>query len=458
MGARVLVVGGGIAGLAAAADLVDAGFEIELWEADERLGGKIATSAFAGLANVDEAADAYLTRVPHAVELARRVGLTDAELTAPTGAHASVWHDGLHDVPDGVLLGVPASVRPFVTTRLLSWRGKLRAAAEPLLPRTDPHDSLGALIRGRFGDEVHERLVDALIGSIYAVDTDRLSLATVPQVAALAEANRSLLVAARAARAAAGTATTAAAPIFGAPRAGMAALVDATAHHVGRHLIHTHRPATSLEADGAGWRVDGDQFDAVVVATPARAAARLLAEVSPDASVGLAHWESADVAIVRLAVPGGDWPERLAGRSGYLVPKPDQGYVTAASFASQKWAHWQPADGSQVLRVSLGRDGLAIDHLDDEALTTAAIEEVSRHLAVDLRPVATSVTRWPAAFPLYRPGHPGRVAAVEAALPSAIAIAGAGYRGIGIPACIADGQRAAARVRTALPQSPAADG
>lgn len=447
----VLVVGGGIAGLAAAVDLVDAGADVELWEAGERLGGKIATSPFAGLAHVDEAADAYLTRVPHAAALARRVGLTDAELTAPTGARATVWRDGLHDVPDGVLLGVPASVRPFVTTRLLSWRGKLRAAAEPLLPRRDPVDSLGALIRGRFGDEVHERLVDALVGSIYAVDTDRLSLATVPQVSALAAGHRSLLLGARSARRAA-RGTTTGSPIFGAPLAGMAALVEAAAGHVvdrgGR--IRCGRPANSLAGDGDAWRVDDDRFDAVVLATPAPAAGTLLSGVAPDAAAGLGGWESAGVIMVRLAVPGAQWPQRLAGRSGYLVPKPDQRYVTAASFASQKWAHWRPADGSQVLRVSLGRDGLAVDHLDDAAAVDAAVEELSRHLGFAVEPTAVSVTRWPGAFPLYRPGHPERVGAVEAALPAKIALAGAGYRGIGIPACVADGQRAAATIASAL--------
>jgi oxygen-dependent protoporphyrinogen oxidase len=202
---RVLVVGGGITGLAAAARLVDANtkddaVDVELWEASDRLGGKIATSPFGGLDHVDEGADAYLTRVPHAVAFARKVGLGSGDLTSPTDATAMVWYDELHPIPGGIVLGVPASVRPFVTTSLLSWRGKLRAAAEPFLPRTDPDDSIGALVRARFGFEVHDRLVDALVGSIYATDTDRASLAAVPQLAELAKHNRSLLIGGRAAR------------------------------------------------------------------------------------------------------------------------------------------------------------------------------------------------------------------------------------------------------------------
>jgi protoporphyrinogen/coproporphyrinogen III oxidase len=139
---RALVVGAGITGLTAAVDLVDGGrFDVEVWEADDRVGGKIRTTPFAGVPDVDEGADAYLVRVPHAAELASRLGVTDT--TAPTGARAMIWHDGMHEIPSEVMLGVPAAVRPFATTSLLSWRGKLRAAAEPFLPRTDPRTRSG---------------------------------------------------------------------------------------------------------------------------------------------------------------------------------------------------------------------------------------------------------------------------------------------------------------------------
>ena len=217
---RVLIVGGGIAGLATAHALAgllpDAG--IELWEADERLGGKIRTTPFAGLDAVDEGADAFLARVPHATSLAREVGLGD-DLTSPTGASAAVWFHGLHPIPEGLLLGVPADMLRLSRSRLLSWRGKARAALEPLLPRRDDGDSIGTLVRSRFGDEVHERLVDALVGSIYATDTDDSSLAMVPQLAALAGRGRSLLLGARAMRAAAPAAVG---PVFHAPGAGWA--------------------------------------------------------------------------------------------------------------------------------------------------------------------------------------------------------------------------------------------
>jgi oxygen-dependent protoporphyrinogen oxidase len=438
---RVLVVGAGITGLAAAVDLVDAGLEVEIWDADDRIGGKISSSPFAGLASVDEAADAYLVRVPHAAAFAEHVGVTDT--TAPTDARAMVWFDGMHEIPGEILLGVPAAIRPFLTTSLLSRRGKLRAGLEPLLPRTDPDDSIGALVRARFGDEVHDRLVDALVGSIYATDTDRSSLAAVPQLAALADRHRSLLLGARATRSAA---PATAGAIFGAPTGGMAALVEAAARHVerGSGTIRLAKPVTSIETDGRRHRVDGERFDAVVLASPARATAPLLEHVAPDAADVLANVEHADVIMVRLAVPDDGLPDHVVrGHSGYLVPKSRQRLVTAASFASEKWAHWRPPEGGHLLRVSLGRDGLPVRHLDDAAAITAVVDEVGAHLGTDLQPTQSSVTRWLDAFPQYRPHHHDLVARAERALPPGIRLAGASYRGIGIPACVADGRRAA---------------
>ncbi|MEO6570182.1 MAG: FAD-dependent oxidoreductase [Ilumatobacteraceae bacterium] len=448
---RVLVVGGGIAGLAAALELLDAGgHSVEVWEADARWGGKISTSPFAGLDHVDEAADAFLTRVPHGVAFAERVGVDGAQLTSPTEARAAVWHGRLHDIPDGILLGVPAAILPFVTTGLLSLRGKLRAGLEPLVPRTDADDSLGRLIRARFGDEVHERLVDALVGSIYATDTDHASLASIPQLDALARSHRSLLLGGRALRRRASV-PAGAGPIFATPHLGMGALIAAAVDAIGAAGggLHLERRAGDIRSDGDAWRVDDERFDALVLASPARVTAPLVNGCLPDLAVGLASFEHADIVMVRLAVPGGEWPERLAGRSGYLVPKPDQRTVSAVSFGSQKWAHWRPDDGSQIVRISLGRDGLPTAHLGDDQLLERAITETGHHLDLDLHPTHMSVTRWTDAFPQYRPHHGDRVSALEGALPPTVALAGASYHGIGVPACIASGRRAARSIAAA---------
>jgi protoporphyrinogen/coproporphyrinogen III oxidase len=452
---RVAVIGGGISGVSAALAVIDADADVVLYEAADRLGGRIGTSAFAGVAHVDEGADAFLARVPEAVALAERVGLGD-DLVSPEPVGAAVWHDGLHPIPDGLLLGVPGRLGPLASSRLLSWRGKARAAIEPLLPRTSTDsDSIGAYVRSRFGDEVHERLVDSLVGSIYATDTDRFSLAEVPQLAALARDNRSLLLAARRQRNAQGTATASASPIFAAPRNGMSALVDAagTAVVAGGGTIRTgvHVDGVAAAGDG-GWVLQPmtvgapseqdrgvEVFDSVVFATPASVTGSMLTTAAPEAAALLARAETADVIMVTLHIDASQWPEHLRGMSGYLVPKPSQRWVTAASFGSQKWAHWRPPGGGEILRVSLGRDGVEVLHLSDDEVLDAVLADLRVHLEVDFTPLEVRITRWPGAFAQYRPHHPSWVAAVERALPPGMFVTGAGFRGIGIPACVRSG-------------------
>jgi oxygen-dependent protoporphyrinogen oxidase len=337
---------------------------------------------------------------------------------------------------------VPTEALRLAASRLLTVRGKARAALEPLLPRRrDDGDSLGRLVRARFGNEVHERLVDALVGSIYGADTDRFSLAMVPQLAALADRGRSLLLAGRSMRAAAPASSG---PIFYAPRAGMAELAAATAGaaQAAGVTIRTGARAGELARDGGRWRVDGRPADVVVLATPAGPTAPLVEPVAPDAAALMAAMVHASVAIVTAAVPA--WPGWLAGRSGYLVPKPVQRTVTAVSFGSQKWAHWRGA-GGEVLRISLGRDGLPVDHLDDDTLVDRALAETGAHLGLELQPTEVRVSRWPGAFPQYRPGHPEWHAAVLAALPRGLVATGASYGGIGVPACIVQAEAAADR-------------
>jgi len=445
---RVAVVGGGITGLAAAHALAihpqaAAGdLTVDLFESEERLGGKLRTSPFAGHPAIDEGPDAFLARLPWGTALAREVGLGE-QLLAPAQGKAAVWWDCLHPIPDKLVLGMPTGAVALARSRLLTWPGKLRAAMEPLLPRTAlDADALGAFVRARFGDQVHERLVDPLVGSIYAADTDHFSLAAVPQIHGLAAGSRSVLLAARKLP----KPPADAGPVFYAPRQGMGALAAATAESAAAAgaCLHLSTPVGTLERDGHGWRLDDEPFDAVVLACPAAVASGLLAGVAPDIGAGIATIPAADVAIVTLAVHERDWPTALRGMSGYLVPKPQQQLVTAASFGSQKWPHWQVGE-MVIVRVSMGRDGLAVLHRDDEQLVAAAVDEIGHHLGLTLQPLHARVSRWAGAFPQYRPHHAARVADIERALPSGLHLAGASYHGIGVPACIASGQKAAAR-------------
>ena len=441
--ARVAVVGGGIAGLAAALELAKRGLEVHLFEAEQRVGGKLRTSPFAGRAAIDEGPDAFLARLPWGTALAREVGLGDT-LVAPESGRAAVWFHELHDIPQGLLLGMPTDVLALARSNLITWPAKLRAATEPFRRRSSVSpDSLGGYVRTRFGNQVHERLVDPLVGSIYAADTDRFSLAAVPQIHDLATRSRSILVAGR--RMPKPTAT--AGPVFYAPSGGMGAFAFATADAFTAQggTVHAATPVHELAADGAHWRVNGEQFHAVVLAAPAAATAALVRSAGATAADDIATISAADVAMVTLSVPASTWPTRLAGMSGYLVPKPVQRFVTAASFGSQKWAHWA-SDESVVLRISLGRDGLPVLHLRDDELLAAAIAETSRHIDLDLAPNDFRISRWNGAFPQYRPHHAALVASIERQLPAGLAVCGASYHGIGVPACIRSAQAAAAAI------------
>jgi oxygen-dependent protoporphyrinogen oxidase len=463
---RVCVVGAGISGLAAAWEVRTAapGAELVVLEAASRPGGVIRTSQFAGRP-VDEAADAFLARTGDGTRLCAELGLAD-HLVAPATGQAFVHLDGqLVPLPPTQVLGVPLELESL-DPRLLSPAG--RAAAADLSRHGEAAGgedcSVGALIRARLGDEVLERLVGPLVGSIHAGDCDRLSVqAAAPVLAEAARRDAGLIGALRDRRAAnrgAGDGTSAA-PVFWGLRGGMETLVAALVERLAPALALAE-PALALEVrpDGAGRRAiravrtpqRSVDCDAVVLAVGAAQAARLVAPWVPEAAALLAATETASVAIVTLAyepaaVPG------AAGGSGFLVPASSGLPITACSWASVKWAHLGGPDAAgAVLRVSLGRHGDdAIVGEPDEALVAAARSGLAATMGLSAAPTEARVSRWFDAFPQYAVGHLQRTATVEGALGTAgVFCAGSSYHGIGIPACIASGRRAA---RAALARS-----
>jgi len=466
---RLAVIGGGIAGLAAAFELAahPAGFDVVLFEASGYLGGKLKSSPLAGVM-VDEGADAFLARRPEAVDLVERLGLTE-RLVSPAVGWASVFWDGrLHRLPDGLVLGAPAGwagIAGLARSPLIGPIGAARAAAEPLVgaverlcarftriaretrTQTEGDEALGPVVRRRFGRRVAERLVDPLLGGINAGDADHLSLAAAnPQLAAALERSPSLLVGLARQRQAA-----ASGPVFLTPLGGTGEVAAAIVSRLqGRVDLRTGTSVACLEPDRGGWSVDGERFDGVVVALPGWAAAPLLTDVCPPAAVTLAEVPYSSVAIVTLVV---DQRAFAAGGapagSGVLVPKPQQRHVSAVSFGSQKWVQWQ-VPGREVLRVSVGRDGdeHALGY-DDDTLLRGVLADLVDIVGLRGEPDEARITRWPRSFPQYRPGHLQRIDAAEAALAASapgVALAGAALRGLGIPACIGSGQRAAATV------------
>jgi oxygen-dependent protoporphyrinogen oxidase len=450
----LVVVGAGITGLAAAWEAAGQGARVVLLDGADRPGGKLRTSPVAGTP-LDESADAFLARVPEAVDLCTELGI-ETELVSPATGHAFVWsRDELRPLPTEQLLGVPTDLDAVAATGILSDAGLARARADLERTDADPADggdeSLGGLIRRRLGDEVLDRLVGPLVGGIWAGNPDHLSIETAaPQLAALRDRHPSLITAAADARAAAlGAAGNR--PVFLTPRRGMTHLVEALVAGLGDR-VRLEQPVTGLELQGLHasnrWRIApaGITAEAVVVATPAFAAAPLVAPHARAAGQTLAAIDHASVALVALAVPREGVGHPLDG-SGFLVPPPEGRLMTACSWWSSKWPHLAHDPSLVLLRVSAGRDGdqraLA---LDDAELLDALLLDLRDILDLHATPVDVRINRWRRSFPQPRPGHLQRVAAVEDELVRAtpgLAVAGAWARGVGIPACIRAGRRAA---------------
>lgn len=452
---RVVVVGGGITGLACAWFLRDRA-DVTVLEAAGEPGGKIRTEPMAGVP-VESGPDVLLARVPWAVDLAREVGLGD-QLVAPATGRAFAWSRGrLVPLPEGLVLGVPSRLGPVVRSGLVSPPGLARAALDLVLPRRrgGPDPTVAEVVGHRLGTEVLERVVEPLLGGIQAGRADGLSLqAVAPEVAAAARAHRSLVMGLRRRPVGAGGG-----PVFLSVEGGLGRLVAALADAVDLRC-HTEvtavRPGSGAAAVveiGPGAALDADR---VVLTTPAFAAAAVVGGASPRAAALLAAVRYAPVVTVTLAYPPGAVRHPLDG-SGFLVPRVDGRLLTAATFMTSKW----PAlarDGVTLLRASAGRAGddraLA---LDDGALSAAVHEELDEALGIDRPPLEARVRRWWRAIPQYEPGHLDRLARIREALATdlpGVELAGAAYGGLGIAACVRQARAAADAVASPAGQAP----
>jgi oxygen-dependent protoporphyrinogen oxidase len=449
--AEIVVVGAGIAGLSAALRLRDElGSRVRITVVDQadRPGGKLRTRRFAGR-YAEAGAETFLTIDPAAVELAERVGLGPA-LRHPATARAALAIEGeLRAIPGGTLMGVPAD--PASVADLAPLGGRDADEGRPLLQR-GADVAVGELVRARLGTAVLDRLVDPLLGGVYAGRGDDLSLAaTVPALAEACYTEPTLTGAARAALARR-TGTTRG-PMFATVDGGLSRLVQAVADASGADL-RLRAPVRELRRDDGRWRLRvGDEVraaDAVVLAVPARPAARLLAPVAPGAAENIGVLDYASVALVTLAVRDAKLPEL----SGFLVPA-SQGYaVKALTIFTTKWGHLDWPDGLALLRASVGRyREVAVLQRPDEELAALVHTELGELLGTPLpAPEQVSVTRWGGALPQYAPGHLDRVAAAHAEIDElpGLALAGAAYAGVGIPACVRSGWAAARRIIDSL--------
>ncbi len=482
---HVVIVGGGISGLAAAFFLRDEAVRVTVLEGSPRLGGKLSVSQIGGVA-VDEGAEALLVTRPEGIALIAEAGLSD-QRTVPGPTSSAIWTlGGLRPLPRRQFMGVPSDMTELAKSGVLSGEGVARASQDLELPPTarDGDVPVAEYVGARLGEEVVDRLVDPLLGGVYAGRSAELSFdATLPALAAASRKHRSLAEAARSllpppAPASAGpvqaSGTRAGGSVFTTLAEGLGMLPAYLAKASGAE-VRTTAMARELASAGSGWRLTvgsaaaPEQFDAdaVILAIPARPAGRLLADVPGVSAAVTAFGEIsyASMAIVTLAYPRSAFPgSGLAalGWSGYLVPAVDGRAVKAATFSTVKWPHLAGATASsseplEIVRCSVGRigeEGL-LQRADDE-LAALAAAELAEATGVRGAPAATRVTRWGGALPQYTVGHLDRVATIRATVAAqpGLAVCGAAYDGVGIPACVATARAAASQVMAFLAARP----
>jgi protoporphyrinogen/coproporphyrinogen III oxidase len=460
----VAIVGGGIAGLAAAFFLRDRGVAVTVLEGSPRLGGKLAVSEVGGVA-VDEGAEALLARRPEGTDLIGAVGLAGG-LELPGTTSAGIWTRGrLHPLPKRQFMGVPADLNELQGSGILSGAGLARARDDLRLPTT-PRDgdvSVGGYVGARFGPEVVDRLVDPLLGGVYAGRSGELSFeATLGGLAEASRQHRSLAEAAASLLPAPGGADrppAPARPVFTTLSGGLGTLPPAVAAQSGatvRTGAMVRELARSVDPSGERWRLtvgptrapEWLDADAVILALPARPAGRLLGAVpgAAAAAEALGEVEYASMAIVTLAYPDGAFPARPEG-SGYLVPAVDGRPVKAVTFSTVKWPHLRA--GLEIVRCSVGRIGEeALLQRDDTELAGLAAADLAAATGVCGGPADVRVSRWGGALPQYTVGHTDRVRRIRASVAGqpGLAVCGAVYDGVGVPACIASARLAADQV------------
>jgi len=447
---RVVIVGGGISGLATAHALATkhaARCEVRLFEASDRLGGNVRTVR-RGDYLIDEGPDSWVVNKPQVTALARAVGLGDRLIeTIPENRKVYVrTARGLVPMPEGLTLGIPTRILPLATTPLLSWRGKARAALDLVLPngfRRPPGEDepLGTYIERRLGREVLDRLAGPLLGGLFTGDVESLSLmATFPQLAAL-EGQGGLIRGALAL--ARKTPKTSGKPsAFVSLRGGVGELVDTLSARLG-DVIQRNHPIERIARDGERFLVDATPADVVVIAGPAHVAARLLREVDEELASELAAIEYSSAATVFLGYPR-DAIAHPLDATGYLVPDKAPGVPLAATWVTSKWPYRAPAD-RVLMRIFFGeRD---VDRSDDD-LVSRATAEVRSVLGVTHTPELVHVARFRLASPQPRVGHPARIARIKKALEKqrGVHILGSAYEGVGLGDCVRQAEAIADRI------------
>ena len=471
---RIVIIGGGIAGLAAAyyakKNIPDA--YIVVIEADSHWGGKIMTDRVAfndGQFIIEGGPDSFLATKPWGVALCKELGLAERlNGTNPDQKNTYVLKKGcLLPIPEGLTMMIPSDISSMLRSHLISWFGKLRMGLDLLLPtKTNNGDeSLGAFVSRRLGREAYEKFIEPLMSGIYAGDGDQLSLlSTFPYLRDLEIKYGSLARGARQVRKQSnGQAVHGSRSAFLTPATGLAEVVESLIENLSSNgatlCLDTRASRITRYSESGTWKTEFDTgesigSEALILATPAYVSGTLLASFDPDLASVLQNIPYASTATVSLAYPLSDVPRALDGY-GYVIPRREGRKALACTWTTTKFPYRAP-EGHALIRVFIGRAGQDIPWNENE-LFELAKEELNLTLGVTAEPLVSRVFMWDKAMPQYNLGHPEILNHIDAALENhrGLAVAGNGYRGIGIPDCIHSGELAIEKVARDLSQEPA---
>ncbi len=458
---RLAVIGGGISGLAAAYKLhcetadMQPPPEIVLFEGSPRVGGCISTYSLDDTI-LELGPDSFITEKPAGLELCRKLGIED-RLVETDKAHRRTFiaHNGqLHPLPEGFLMMAPTQIFPMLNSRLFSWEAKMRMLKEPFVPAAPQgsDESLSQFVERRLGKEVLDRVVQPLVGGIYTANPDRLSMkAALPRMVQLEQKYGSLvkgLVATGKARNESGARYG----MFVTFDEGISVLVNAIVAKLPAETVRTHAIVSKVRRKDDSWELeffDGKKLgvDGVVIATSSFHAADMLSELDSDLSQALASIEYASSAVLNLIYRRSDIPHLLDG-FGFVVPRTERRTILACSFTSVKWPGRTPPEKA-LLRVFVG-GALQPDIFDlaDEHIECLMWEDLKTYLGIQHLPLLSVISRFPRGMPQYNVGHTDTVSKIDDCVGKylGLELAGNAYSGVGIPDCIASGEKAASAI------------
>ncbi|HMP71868.1 MAG TPA: protoporphyrinogen oxidase [Kiritimatiellia bacterium] len=458
---RIAIVGAGIAGLAAAHALRTAHpkWPVRIFDPNSRAGGKIVTDTEDGFV-IEGGPDSFVTDKPWCLDLCRNLGLEHRLVPCNTaGQSVFILRNGKWvQFPGGLRLTIPTQFRPFLASSILPWSAKLRMLGDLVLPRGPATDdeSLADFIRRRFGHECLEGLAGPMMAGIYVSDPQRMSMeATFPTFRTMERDHRSLILAAQRAKRKRKPGTNPP-PMFQSLIGGMGEL----ARTLQENLSHGFEPGSNVESitrEPGGYTLEitrgtstrREHATDILLAVPAWEAARLLRPLHAALADALEAIRYVSTATLSLAFAESDLPPHLPCRGfGGLIPPRENRRLIAMTWASTKFPGRAP-EGYRLLRVFVGgpRHEADVD-LDDQAMLSLVRSELRDLLGITHPPQHVRLYRWPRANPQYDVGHLLRVSRMEQQADSlpGIFLAGSAYRGIGMPDCIRDGQRAAQRL------------